>query len=184
MKKLSTRPPRIPRSPGRSIPTTSWGTSISARILARTKRYDEAEVGFKKALSPGPKPSRIMIELAVLFERQRKIPEAIEVCTGILPISSPPGCKPESSWGNCTSRNSAMMSGKVHSRRPMFGCQEPEVGHLGLIRLARGQARKRRSMFLAVDPDILTEYRLIYLLGTTYEGNQGRRVLKFNFFSC
>ena len=59
--------------------TISWRIIILPGYWPIMKRYDEAEAQFKKTLSLRPQFEAVMIDLASLYEKQKKIPEAIEV---------------------------------------------------------------------------------------------------------
>lgn len=151
-------------------PDHFMGNYYLARILAEMKRYDEAEAGFKKAISLRPQVEAAMIELAGLFERQRKIPQAIEVYRNFIDLF-PARLQARIKLGELYLQEQRYDEAEIAFQEALaLDVKNREVRiTLGLIHLERGQHDKAIEKFSALIQEYPTEYRLIYLLGTTYE---------------
>lgn len=151
-------------------PDHFMGNYYLARILTELKQYDEAEAGFKKTLSLRPHIESVMIELAVLYERQGKIPQAIEVYRNFIDLF-PARLQARIKLGELYLREQRHDDAeKAFQEALALDDRNREVRMtLGLIHLERGQHEKAIEKFSALIREYPTEYRLIYLLGTTYE---------------
>ncbi len=151
-------------------PEHFMGNYYLARILAEMKRYDEAETGFKKTLSVRPQIESVMIELAVLYERQKKIPQALEVYRNFINLF-PTRLQARIKLGELylQEQRYAEAEGTFEQVLALDAKNREARITLGLIYLERGQHEKAIEKFSALIQEYPTEYRLVYLLGTTYE---------------
>ncbi len=151
-------------------PEHFMGNYYLARILAEMKRYDEAEAGFKKTLSVRPQIESVMIELAVLYERQKKIPQALEVYRNFINLF-PTRLQARIKLGELylQEQRYAEAEGTFEQVLALDAKNREARITLGLIYLERGQHEKAIEKFSALIQEYPTEYRLVYLLGTTYE---------------
>jgi len=151
-------------------PDHFMGNYYRARLLAEMKRYDEAEAGFKKTLAFRPHFESAMIDLAILYERQRKISQAVEVYRNFLDLF-PARLPARIKLGELYLREQRYDEAEDAFREALkLNGNNREVRMtLALIYLERGRHEKAVEMLTALMREYPTEYRIMYLLGTTLE---------------
>jgi tetratricopeptide (TPR) repeat protein len=150
-------------------PDHFMGNYYLSRLLAQMKRYDEAEKGFRKTLTLRPQFESAIIDLAALYERQQKIPQAIEVYRKFIDLFP-------------VRLQARIKLGELYLQERRYDEAEKEFQEvlkldgnnrevrltLALINLERDRPEKAVEMMAALMREYPTEYKIMYLLGTTY----------------
>jgi tetratricopeptide (TPR) repeat protein len=151
-------------------PDHVMGNYYLARLLAEMKQFDEAETGFRKTLALRPQLESAMIDLVFLFERQKKILQAIEVCRNFINLF-PARLQARIKLGELYLQEQRYDEAENAFREVLkLDGKNREVRiTLALIYLERGRHEKAVEMLVDLTREYPTEYKIIYLLGTTYE---------------
>jgi tetratricopeptide (TPR) repeat protein len=151
-------------------PDHFMGNYYLARLLTDMKRYDEAETGFRKTLALRPEFESAIIDLAVLYEQQKKIPEAIEAYNNFIHLF-PARLQARVKLGELYLLEQRYDEAESAFREilKLDGNNREVRMTIALIYLERGQHEKAVEMLSALTREYPTEFKIIYLLGTTYE---------------
>ena len=112
-----------------------------------------------------------MIDLASLYEKQKKIPEAIKVYKRFYILAFPARLQARIKLGELFLREKRYDEAEETFQEILkLDPANREVRlTLGLIYLERGQHEKAIAKLASLVQESPSEYRLAYLLGTTYE---------------
>ncbi|MGZ3579862.1 MAG: tetratricopeptide repeat protein, partial [Syntrophales bacterium] len=154
----------------RTSPDHLTGHYYLAKVLTDMKRYEEAEQSFKKTLSIKPTFEPALIDLGLLYEKEKKTDQAIELYRDFLDLY-PPGTNVRIKLGEIFLRARKLDDAEREFKRilKLDNSNRDARLDLGLLYLEKGKFDDAIGEFDILLDGNPNDQRARYLLASTYE---------------